>query len=144
MTHIRIYIHARHANWPQMMSSAVLPESSPMRIVFFATCFMSRFVVTVAVGISHSTTAKVLPDPVAPATDGSGHLSIHSPIEILTTFLTNFLAGDGESLAKAALFFEEGESMNGRFLFSAAWSTPRGGDEKLAKSVDGAGSVRFA
>ena len=126
------------------MSSAVLPESSPMRIVFFAICLLSRFVVTVAVGISHNTTAKVLPDPVAPATDGSGHRSIHSPIDMFTTILTNFLAGDGESMAEAALFFEGDESMCGRILFSAELVTARGGDEKLAKSVDGSGSVCFS
>ena len=123
--HQHYYIHARQANAPHTTSSAVLPESSPIKIFFFGTCFMSRFVVTCWVGISQRTTAYVLPVPVAPATDCSGQRSIHSAIEMFVTFIMYLL---GESKPTANTFLGLGDE-HGSCLLSKLRMEDGGGEE---------------
>jgi hypothetical protein len=59
---------------------------------------------------------------------------------MLTTFLTNFLDGEGESMASTAAFLALGESMKGRILFSTALLPARGGEERLPVTAVGCSS----
>ncbi len=89
---------------------------------------MSRFVVTWEVGISQSTTAYVLPVPVAPATDWAGHRSIQSAMETFTTFIV-YLFGESKPTADTFLGLGDATIDDGRCLFSAAGLEFGGGEE---------------